>query len=504
MRIARSMIYNQSLDGMNGAMSDVIRLNEQAASQKKINRPSDDPGGMSRVMDLQTHLNSLAQYKENIDSATGWLDTANEQLGTISNTITRLSELASQASNGTMTAKQRLLVATEVRELQEQLVSLANGDYAGNYLFSGGAIDRPAYLDGLSASIQKGDSDLVHSVTGTAPKTIAVRIPPVSPAVAIGEAEIDFEYSTDGGTTWQTAKIPTEADTDPEKTVSVKIGGVEVNFSNRVAISDTEEASMLIRPAAIYNGSINGEAKAVSWADSANITADVKGSFSSPVAVRIEGDTTIDGPIAYSYSLDNGATWIRAEDSDDGFLTIPGGQLELGTTLATDKALKEGDQFVVSPVDASIEIEVSPGAKVQVNGVGSDFFGGVYIDKDTKRASQANGMPSEQNLFEVVGDLIGFLEMNDEEGVKKCLGNLKKANEHITTETGVLGGRQARLKFAADAHSKSQMSTTGRISAIQDVDVAQLTTDSARAQYIYEAVLSTSAKVMKMSLLEYM
>lgn len=61
-----------------------------------------------------------------------------------------------------------------------------------------------------------------------------------------------------------------------------------------------------------------------------------------------------------------------------------------------------------------------------------------------------------KNIFEVVGNLIASLEMDDQDGVKKCLGDLKIANEHITTETGVLGGRQNRLEFALDAHGKAR------------------------------------------------
>ncbi|WP_430735201.1 flagellin [Halodesulfovibrio aestuarii] len=498
MRIARSMIYTQSLNGMNSSMSEILRLGEQAASQKRINRPSDDPSGAALVLDLQSHINSLAQYNENITSAKGWLDTANEQMGTISKTIIRMQELAEQGATGTVTTKQRDLIATELRELQVQLVGLTNGDYAGNSLFAGAAIDKPAYQVGLGATVENANQTLVHSINGDAEKSIAIKFPVPTATQNVGVAAIPFTYSEDGGTTWKNATIPAGG----PGTIPVQLGGVEVNFEAGEQI--TQDTSMVIRPAAIYTGSIDGEADARYYGANATINPVASGVFKSPIAVRIENDpsVTIGGatPVEFSYSLDNGESWIRATGSTDEFLNIPGGQLDLGGT----GVLNKGEQFLVNPVDSAIRIEISEGNSVQVNSVGSNFFGGIYADKATGATAAVDGLPPEKNIFEVVGNLIASLEMDDQDGVKKCLGDLKIANEHITTETGVLGGRQNRLEFALDAHGKSKISTESRISAIQDIDVAKVSTESDRANYIYKSVLSTSAKIMNMSLLDYL
>lgn len=497
MRIARSMIFTQSLNGMNSSMSDILRLGEQASSQKRINRPSDDPSGAAMVLDLQSHINSLVQYDENINSAKGWLDTANEQLGTISKTIIRMQELANQGATGTVTAKQRDLIATELRELQVQLVGLTNGDYAGNSLFAGAAIDKPAYEVGLGATVKNANQALVHSIKGDAEKSVAIKFPVPTATQNIGAAPIPFKFSEDGGTTWKDATVPAGAGT-----LSVQLGGVEVNFKAGEEIQ--QDTTMVIRPAAIYSGSIDGEADARYFGANPTIDPVANGVFKSPIAVRIENDpsVTIGGatPVEFSYSLDNGESWIRATGSPDKFLNIPGGQLDLGGT----GVLAKGEQFIVNPIDSAIRVEISEGNSVQVNSVGSNFFGGIYADKATGASGPVDGLDSEKNIFEVVGNLIASLEMDDQDGVKECLGNLKLANEHITTETGVLGGRQNRLEFALDAHGKSKISTETRISAIQDVDVTKVTTESDRAKYIYKSVLSTSAKVMNMSLLDFL
>lgn len=515
MRISNSMIYTQSLNGMTSSMSEILRIGEQAASQKRINRPSDDPSGAAMVLDLQSHINSLAQYDENIQSAKGWLDTANEQLGTISKTIIRMQELANQGATGTVTEKQRDLIATELRELQVQLIGLTNGDYAGNSLFAGAAINKPAYEVGLGATVKNAEPTLVHSINGAAKKSVAVKFSNLTGAETVGAADIPFKYSEDGGATWKDAVIPAGT-TD---TIAVQLGGVEINFAKSEEI--TQDTSMVVRPAAIYAGSIDGEAEVSFFGDKTKVESieDGKvvpfspvavGDFKTPVAIHIEKSVGIPGttpaptpavgPIEYSYSLDNGTSWVRATASSDKYLNIPGGQIDLNGT----GVLEKGAQFVVNPIDSAIRVGISEGSSVQVNSVGFNFFGGIYTNKKTGAIETSSGLPAEKNLFEVVGNLIASLEMDDQDGVKKCLGDLKIANEHITTETGVLGGRQNRLNFALDAHSKSKMSTESRISAIQNIDVTAVTNESDRAKYIYKSVLSTSAKVMNLSLLDFL
>ncbi|KAF1075718.1 flagellar hook-associated protein FlgL [Halodesulfovibrio sp. MK-HDV] len=508
MRISNSMIYTQSLNGMTSSMSEILRIGEQAASQKRINRPSDDPSGAAMVLDLQSHINSLAQYDENIQSAKGWLDTANEQLGTISKTIIRMQELANQGSTGTVTDQQRDLIATELRELQVQLIGLTNGDYAGNSLFAGAAINKPAYEVGLGATVKNANQTLVHSIKGDAKKSVAIKFPVPTATQNVGAAAIPFKFSEDGGATWKDTTIPAGAGT-----LSVQLGGVEVNFTAGEEIK--QDTSMVIRPAAIYTGSIDGEAKSAYYGANPGLTPVAKGVFKSPIAIRIENDPSVSipgttpapvlpappiGALEYSYSLDNGASWVRATASSDQFLNVPGGQVDIGGT----GALLKGEQFLVNPIDSAIRVEISEGNSVQVNSVGSNFFGGIYSDKATGATEPVDGLDPERNIFEVVGNLIASLEMDDQDGVKKCLGDLKLANEHITTETGVLGGRQNRLNFALDAHSKSKMSTESRISSIQNIDVTAVTNESDRAKYIYKSVLSTSAKVMNLSLLDFL
>ena len=80
LRVTQGMMYGSSVRGMNKTLSDLMESNLQATTQKRINRPSDDPAGSGRVISYRADLNTLVRYKSNVDQATGWLSTIDTTL----------------------------------------------------------------------------------------------------------------------------------------------------------------------------------------------------------------------------------------------------------------------------------------------------------------------------------------------------------------------------------------------------------------------------------------
>ena len=76
-----------------------------------------------------------------------------------SDILIRLKELSLQAANDTMGPDDRKAVATEMRALRDQLVSLGNTrDDSGNYLFSGTRVGTPAFAENaLGQVVYQGD-----------------------------------------------------------------------------------------------------------------------------------------------------------------------------------------------------------------------------------------------------------------------------------------------------------------------------------------------------------
>jgi flagellar hook-associated protein 3 FlgL len=137
MRITTKMFYDRFLSDMQKNMETVFKASEQISTQKKINRPSDDPTAMSRIIGYTTHISAIGEYKRAIDSAKGSLEAADSSLSGLNDILTRAKELALSGATGTTDANSRLMIAKEIGVLFESAVGIANTKVGDRYIFSG-------------------------------------------------------------------------------------------------------------------------------------------------------------------------------------------------------------------------------------------------------------------------------------------------------------------------------------------------------------------------------
>jgi len=145
MRITNNM-QNQSLvNSVNTNQATIALLQQQLASGKKVNSASDNPSATPGIMDSITTLNKIDIYQNNITYLNSETEVTDGILGEVSNCIQRLRELTINAANGTNGVDQLKMINDEVKQIKEQLVSLANSQYQNTYIFSGNRSTTPAY-----------------------------------------------------------------------------------------------------------------------------------------------------------------------------------------------------------------------------------------------------------------------------------------------------------------------------------------------------------------------
>jgi len=115
----------------------LLELQNKISSGKRINRPSDDPLGMERVLDYRKLLAQIKQYKKNLAYGETWLKDTESVLGSISDLLRRAKEIAVYQATGTSTAQTREIAAQEVKNLYDQIIQLANSKWKGNFIFAG-------------------------------------------------------------------------------------------------------------------------------------------------------------------------------------------------------------------------------------------------------------------------------------------------------------------------------------------------------------------------------
>lgn len=146
-RVTQSMLNTQFMRNLNNNLMRMEKLQEQLASGRRINKPSDDPVGISFSMRYRSELEVNDQYQRNVDSAISWLSYTDEALGQVGDIIQRVRELAVKGANGTNPQEALNAIAAEVDQLSGQLLAVANSNFNGKFVFNGQLTDLRPYGD---------------------------------------------------------------------------------------------------------------------------------------------------------------------------------------------------------------------------------------------------------------------------------------------------------------------------------------------------------------------
>jgi flagellar hook-associated protein 3 FlgL len=163
MRVGMAQSYQSQVSRMNDLQSTIDRLQSQIASGKRVQDPSDDPLGASRVATLQRGLDDNSQFITNMNNVTTRLSLADSAAEGMSNLMIRARELTIQAANGTMTGSDRSNISSELGQIIDQMMSLANSrDDQDQYLFAGAQSGSPAFAkDANGHVVWQGSGDPV-------------------------------------------------------------------------------------------------------------------------------------------------------------------------------------------------------------------------------------------------------------------------------------------------------------------------------------------------------
>ncbi len=122
----------------------------QLSSGSRINKPSDDPAGAAQLIQLGDQTSQLDSFQRSISSINGQFSTADATLSSVVTALQRAISLGVEGANGTLSDTDRADVATELSGVRDQLLSLANTSYQGQFIFAGTAETQPFVLDANS------------------------------------------------------------------------------------------------------------------------------------------------------------------------------------------------------------------------------------------------------------------------------------------------------------------------------------------------------------------
>ena len=162
---------------------------------KQVNRPSDDPLKVSKILDLKNEIKQNQQYKRTISDSIDFTNVQDSALDSMTSSLQRIYTLTLQASNGSYSTADRQAIKVEIMSEVETMVDSLNTNFGGRYIFGGQASsDKP-----FSVNKENGGFELVFNNPDGAPNGNVSR--EISRGVMV-ELQTDgamlFNVSTDG------------------------------------------------------------------------------------------------------------------------------------------------------------------------------------------------------------------------------------------------------------------------------------------------------------------
>jgi flagellar hook-associated protein 3 FlgL len=159
-------MFDRAIAQMGVTQDRLSKTQTQLSTTKQINKPSDAPDQAATITRLKSAIDRQNAYVSTINSVKDKLSQQETAASNATDVLTRLKELTIQAANDTYSGVDRKSIDLEVRQLRDQLLSLANTqDVNGNFIFSGSRVGKQAFAtDENGKLVYQGDQTV--SATG--------------------------------------------------------------------------------------------------------------------------------------------------------------------------------------------------------------------------------------------------------------------------------------------------------------------------------------------------
>lgn len=467
-RITQGMLYSRAYTDVQRGLFRYSQLQQEVATGRRVNRPSDDPAAALRILPLRNDLRDLEQLSGNVSLARETLDTSTASLEDASALMQRVRELTTQAANGTLSNSDRQSIGAEVEQLLSQLVGIGNSRRGDRYLFGG-------------------------TENGDAP----------------------FELVEDGGGTrvvYRGNRESLEIDVAPGVSTALNVPGDAI-------LQARDRAATTFTPA--YGSSATG-ALPVGFGDTGLGFGRLDITFAglhtdAPSTVTAGGGaTTALGALAFQFTTGpdtlsvGGGPAIGLPVTDGTFTTADGRTISLtvtgvpavtsGTFTARAGLSTDGGQTVVDIDDFSA-------GSVQVG----NGYDGTVLNVDVRTLARTGAEEVKfQGTFDAFTTLVALRDLLQNENqlpdqtvrdrIAEMLTEVDGAHDAVLDGLRELGFRSSSMDVLKNRVEGLRVSRTESLSLVQDTDIAESILEMQRQDLSYQAALQISARVIQTSL----
>lgn len=174
------LYLNNLVSSLDATSSTEQTLTEELASGSSVNQLSDDPVAVGENVLFSAEIAKDDTFSQTASTTQGMLQVSDSVLSSVVSQLTTAVSLATQANNGTMNATDVQSIGDQLAGIRNEVLSLANTAYLGQYIFSGGQGGTAPYtLDTTTTpatATYQGDTDVTYLGTPSGQK-IQLNVP---------------------------------------------------------------------------------------------------------------------------------------------------------------------------------------------------------------------------------------------------------------------------------------------------------------------------------------
>jgi len=445
MRISTNQVYDAGVRNIQRSQEQLVRLQNQISTGRRILTPSDDPVAAGRALTLSQTKDINTQYAANQNEASDRLRLVDSQLAAVNDLLQSVRTRVVQVSNTILVDSDRQAIATELAARFDELLGLANSRNAqGDYLFAGYRSEAPPFA--LAAAVAPATAPSVSYLGDDGQQLLQVGAAETMPTNVSGN-EL-FMRIPEGNATFTTS--------------AGRSGSVALNLGSGLI-----DSGAVVDPT-LWRDALN----AFPWQGTSNRGLEIRFFVVGGVTQYQVFDT----------STPPGAGLPPLAVSDPQPFT-PGLAIRLATS--------------VPPAAAALDF----GAQVVINGTPADGDGFQIKPSVNKSVFQ-----TVQEVIDLLRSPLGSAVARTDFSGKLAahLTNLDQAMGNVNRVQSGVGARLQELDALSATASAVDIQYQQTLSQLQDLDYAQAASDFTRQQVALEAAQKSFVTTSRLSLFQYL
>jgi len=460
----------RSLNNEMGRLTSTLEdLRNQAATGKKLIRPSDDPAAIRPVLSARSQIRATDRFISSLSTAGDRLANQDAYLDQAENLMVRAKEVAINAINGSMSDNDLKTLADEVGYIKTEMLSIANAQVGGQYIFGGYQEDTQPFVENGDIVSYRGDSN-IKRLEASSGEYVQTNMP--GNELFLGQTDLDED-----GVMETTGQDVFSMLTDLERAIRGESGQV-------------------------YNGSEKLPTSTIGYADGV-ADEDASGNLypaNTPIALDTSGDPIVDS--------DTGET-VAFLNSDGNPINLQPMVNEDGSQMSIADYNKKFDTEVTTDFIGNVLTEAAKNQPMYLHSNG-DVPSFNSNGKPVITYDDGSGTPAPVSLLNTDGSPIQLREVPDLEKTaltpdgESMLEKLEDGANQIRSKRGLMGNNAARLESSKMHLEGVRVDLEQILSRYEDVDILDVITEITQTETAFEGALKVTGQVSKLSIFDYM